>query len=390
MGEYDAIIVGGSFAGLATAAFIRTGKVLLLEKKREIGARQRSTCCTTVEGMRKLGCEGSILKTLDAITFHSGPGASASIELPTSFCTIDYKEFCRTLAGRLERTEILTGNPVFRVEGHGPKLVVCEKGTYRGRVVVDCSGWRSVATNPPGSRARVRLAGAMETETGYSGDTDSIHLYLGERFVDGGYGWVFPTGEDRARIGVGSLHRFGMRKTLDKFLHALGLKPDGSNIHCGYIPCFGLRDPVVDGIFRVGDAGGQVLPLSAEGIRKSIHYAEICGSLITSVLDGNTDLHTAQELYEMEVHKSVDFYDNLAFIQEMAYRAPERAWDYAIRRLSAADRAVPAHLLHLYLEEDLTHSKADLLKGLLKIMLGSYIYGANSREARRLGGWPWG
>ncbi|MBI4345105.1 MAG: NAD(P)/FAD-dependent oxidoreductase [Euryarchaeota archaeon] len=373
MEEYDAVIVGGSFAGLATASFIRSGKVLLLEKKREIGARQRSTCCTTVEGMKRLGCEGSILKTFDTITFHSGLGASASIGLPIPFCTIDYREFCRSMAGRLDRAEIVTDTTVLRVEGPGLKLVVCKNGIYSGKVIVDCSGWRAVTTNPPGSHKKVQLAGAIETETEYSGDTDSIHLYLGKKFVDGGYGWVFPTGEGRARIGVGGLHRFSMRKTLDKFLRVLGLEPNGSNIHCGYIPCFGLREPVVEGIFRVGDAGGQVLPLSAEGIRKCIHYAEICGSLITNVLDGEMDLRTAQEIYEVQVHKSREFYENLVFVQEIAYRAPDWAWDYTIRELSVAEERVPKELLGLYLGEGLTTSKYVLAKKLLSILLRSGI-----------------
>ena len=51
MKEYDVIIAGASFAGLAVASRITRGKVLLIDRK-EIGAYQVSTCGTTVGVVR--------------------------------------------------------------------------------------------------------------------------------------------------------------------------------------------------------------------------------------------------------------------------------------------------------------------------------------------------
>ena len=64
--EYDAIVVGASFGGLAVARRLH-GRVLLLDRN-EVGAVQTSACGTPLWVPRVLGVESSVLQVHDRLT----------------------------------------------------------------------------------------------------------------------------------------------------------------------------------------------------------------------------------------------------------------------------------------------------------------------------------
>lgn len=366
--EFDAIIVGGSFAGLTTAYFTKAENLLILEKEEELGAKQRSTCGAQVDWIKKLGAEKSILRKFDAITLHSPHGGEVEIDLLTSYCTIDYKVFCDSLSARLKNAEIRTNSKVTGVENGDLKKIYCGPEEYSARILVDASGWRAVLASelkPGYADIPAKIAGG-ETEVEY--DADSIHLYFGKKFAPGGYAWIFPTANGLARVGLGSIKKLNLLDFNKKFLDFIAIQNGQSKYHGGIIPCFGLKDPVVEDIFVVGDAAGQVLPVSAEGIRKAFIYGELCGYLISKILDGDLERHEALEIYRREVLKGRKFYDNLLFIQNIVYRAPDWAWDKAIRKADL-DKSIPQGLLKAYLEEDFDYTKFEISLGLLKFLV---------------------
>jgi flavin-dependent dehydrogenase len=368
--SYDVVIAGGSFAGLAVANYISEGRKLLLEQERELGAKQRSTCGAPVHWIKELEAGKSILKTFDIVTLHSGKGHEAVVELEKPYCTIDYGVFCQSLASKLENTEILTGARVIDVKNRGPITVSTDESLYTGRVVVDCTGWRAVlarALRPGFSKNQGRIAG-IETEAPYD-DTGSIHLYFGSRFIPGGYAWVFPTSRSTARVGLGSMRPRHLIRFHKEFLKYLGIDAGGHDFHGGLIPCSGLRSPVVEEVFLVGDAAGQVLPVSAEGIRKTFDYAKICGGLINRVLNQELELHQALASYEEAANRERRFYDTMHFIQGLVYRAPDWVFDNAIKKLGR-DRELTQKLLDLYMSNGLAHPRAVILAGLLRLSLG--------------------
>src|SRR5207245_1192866 len=177
--DYDAIIVGASFAGLAVARRVR-GDVLLVDRH-EVGAVQTSACGTPLWVPRWLGVESSVLQVHDRL------------DLRTT-----------------------------------------------GRTIV--------------------------------GD---------RRVVSRGLGWVFPVGRG-SLIGLGSYagaSRLG--PALRVFLADLGAPPAG--YHGTFFPSR-LGRPTVGRLFAVGDAAGQCLPLTAEGIRPALYFGDRCGELIRRVL----------------------------------------------------------------------------------------------------------
>ncbi len=363
--NYKTIIIGGSFAGLSTAYYAASDEILIIEKQREPGLKQVSTCGTFVDVLTKLKCEESILKKVDTITFHSSSGSKAVVEAPAPLCTIDYRVFCESMASRLKDVEMITDSKVLKIDGNGrrQKEVHCSGKSYKSEIVVDCSGWRAVTLNRARNRVDVsKMAGGMESEVEYEGDTDSIHIYFGNEFIKGGYAWVFPVGETRARVGIGGYRKTNLIKRLKKFMKFMNVDEgkNGLDIHGGIIPCMGLKEPVRDGVFLVGDSCGQVLPLSGEGIRKTVSYGETCGKLITKVLNDELQLSEALDAYKRAVYGSKNLYDSLYLTQKMAIYAPDGAWDRLVNKLN--DKSFGMGFMETYLESGGPQSKLGLLK----------------------------
>jgi flavin-dependent dehydrogenase len=368
-GLHDVVIVGASFAGLATAYFIEGSKILVLERQSELGSKQKSTCCTSQRWIEKLNCKGSVRKTFDYLTLHSSNGHSARIKLPMTFCTIDYREFCKTLADNLGNAEILTGKKVTSMGGSNSNKVVASGDSYSGRILVDCSGWKGFKENHIDRRngtGRLKPAFGLEIETEFDGDTDSFHIYYGMKFTEKGYGWIFPTGEESASIGVCGYVGFKPGETLDSFLQILGIKrKEGISTHGGYLPTLGLSEPVRGTSFVVGDACWQVLPLSGEGIRKAFEYAEFCGKTITRVLHNELSLEEGLDTYRREVLKAKRFYDNLRFVQTLATYCPDWGRKRIIKSLSTVDGAKVEGLLQRYFNDEITSPKTRILKAVV-------------------------
>ncbi len=372
MDRYDVIIVGGSFAGLSTAYFTEADKILILEKMKQLGERQKSTCCTSVEWIERLGCENSILKTFDTMTFHSPNDNEATIPLPETFATIDYSVFCQTLAIKLKNTEIKTGEAVTGVEPGPAKKVITQKAEYEGEILVDCSGWRAVIANKLRSGRyfdNKKLSYGIEVETPYSGDTSTIHIYYGKGYIPNGYGWIFPTGEDRARIGLGGYKGKDLNVYMERFLDYLEVESGASKPHGGVLPCQGLREPVVGDVFVVGDASGGVLPLTGEGIRKSLEYGEICGKAITKVLKGELKLSEGLNLYREMVMNSEKFYNDLSFTQNLFTSVPDWAREKIISDIKKIGEGEINRFLNAYFNDAIRPSKLKITKVFVRGLL---------------------
>ena len=133
-----------------------------------------------------------------------------------------------------------------------------------------------------------------------------------------GIAWVFPAGRF-SRIGVSSYRgETHLGEILDRFLDSLG--QERGEIHGGYLPNR-LRDPVVGDVFLVGDAAGQCLAVSGEGIRPALFFGTILGRILGRVLEDELSVREAQKAYRREaatwklpwnmLHKIQDLYPRI-------------------------------------------------------------------------------
>jgi digeranylgeranylglycerophospholipid reductase len=369
-GFYDTIIVGGSFAGLATARFTEAERILILEKEREIGLRQRSACAAPASWVERLGCDKSILERFDSVTFHSMDGSQAVVDIPEEFCTIDYGIFCNTLAGALEEVEIRTGTRVTGLSRGFPKKVYCDNQVFHGKIVVDASGWRAVTASHlgyPGRGKKTQRATGIETVADYEIER-SLHLYYGKSIIPGGYAWIFPVGKGKVRVGLGSYYlKTDLKRRLDAFMVSRGMENRGYGIHGGVIPCGGLGEPVLGDVFFVGDSGGQVIPVTAEGIRPAFENARVLGGLISKVMGGEMGLSRAVEEYRESIYSKKGFYSNLALLQKVLYRVPDGLMARIIQKVSV-EKNLTAKIVESYFNGRLDGSPLGVLGRAIKYL----------------------
>ncbi|MBI2350708.1 MAG: NAD(P)/FAD-dependent oxidoreductase [Deltaproteobacteria bacterium] len=309
---YDVIIAGRSFAGLAVAGQLR-GKVLLIEPH-GIGEQQTSACGTPLAVPERLGLMDSVLQVHRELVLHTRTYTAVVDVSDDPFCTFDYRKFCRGMAAALQ-ADILKA----RVLGREDSSVVTDRGRFSGEVIVDASGWRSVlASQKRKFRHRRQFMNfGIETVTRRRGEKLCFWFDPGE--LPRGIAWFFPIGNG-SRVGVGNyIADNHLGPPLEDFLKSLGLAR--AETHGGYFPA-GLRQPVEENIFYVGDAAGQCLPLTGEGIRPAIYFGQACGSIIQDFLDGGISLQDALQAYRSFVAEHRKVYQALRLAQRLVANLP--------------------------------------------------------------------
>src|SRR5918997_5460594 len=99
-GDYDVLVCGASFAGLAVARELTgSGARVLVVDRYEIGERQTSACGIPTEWLRALGLMSSHRQTFGRLVVHT-PFGRSTLELPWTFSTFDYPSLCQALAAQ--------------------------------------------------------------------------------------------------------------------------------------------------------------------------------------------------------------------------------------------------------------------------------------------------
>jgi flavin-dependent dehydrogenase len=93
-------------------------------------------------------------------------------------------------------------------------------------------------------------------------------------------------------------------------------------------------------VFAVGDAAGQCLPLTAEGIRPALYFGGECGRIVQRILDGAVSLEAGLEAYQRLVARYRRPYRVLQLAQWMAAHTPTR-WFAMLTQLAATQPFLP-------------------------------------------------
>ena len=117
-------------------------------------------------------------------------------------------------------------------------------------------------------------------------ETKSCHFYFGTDLSKGSYGWRFPYGKGS---DIGVVDSMNHKKNISSLFDLLNLE-DTQKIHGYKIPVWESPLFYDNRIFYVGDAAGQVLPFTYEGIYYAMKSAKILATVIAE------DLHP--EVYE--------------------------------------------------------------------------------------------
>jgi flavin-dependent dehydrogenase len=283
-GDFDVVVCGASFAGLAVARELRgSGASVIVVDRYEIGERQTSACAAPTEWLDNLGLGGSIRQTFRELVVHR-PERTYRWTLPWTFSTFDYRTLCELLAAQGDFTfDTAKVDGITRAAVH---TVHTDRGDLRAPLVVDALGWRRVlsedaeAIQPPDAR----LSRGLEVHPPIAADSHTdLELWLDPGYVVPGYSWSFPAG-DEVRVGVGSFNpRIHVKEPTVRLAEELDLA--AVRYQGNWIP-HRLRPATGDGVFFAGDSAGHCLPTTAEGIRTALYFGLACGRELRRVVEG--------------------------------------------------------------------------------------------------------
>src|SRR5918912_468690 len=143
--DFDVLICGASFAGLAVARELTgSGARVLVVDRYEIGERQTSACAAPTGWLEALGLQESLRQTFGELLIHT-PHGSGRYRLPWTFSTFDYRELCALLDDQNDAEF-----EIAKVDGRTGSTVHTDRGDVTAPLIVDALGWRRVLARGAG------------------------------------------------------------------------------------------------------------------------------------------------------------------------------------------------------------------------------------------------
>ena len=331
-GDYDVLICGASFAGLAVARELAgSGARTLIVDRYEIGERQTSACAAPTEWLEAMGVAASMRQTFDALVVHT-PRTTVRFLLPWTFSTFDYRELCGLLYEQCD-ADFETAKVERRVRSgarvkNGSIAIETDRGVLSAPLVVDALGWKRVLAGSGYQPPAAPLSRGLEVHPFGAGD--ELEIWIDRGYVPAGYSWSFPAA-DEVRVGVGSFDPgFHVKEPTVRLADDLEREP--VRYQGNWIP-HKLRSATADGVFFVGDSAGHCLPLTAEGIRTAFYFGIACGRELRRVVEGRADRATALRRYRAFSDGHEWQFRWMLRVQKLVPRVPPRLLAAALRQM---------------------------------------------------------
>ncbi len=305
--RYDVVVVGAGPGGSAVAKRCAEGglKVLMLEKRQEIGAPKRCAEGITFSTEKFIGKipERCIAQKINGAIIYAPNG---------KFVKVYFKEYggyilerkvfdkwlaiCASRAGakvqaKTEVTDVIKEDDYVKgvkAEFEGKEFEISAK------VTVAADGVESIIARKAGidtTNQIVNIDSAFQYEMSNLKikDPHKIEIYMGNEIAPRGYIWIFPKGNDVANVGVGvAFTQKTARYYLDKFIEENPqIFGDASiiEVNSGGVPVGGfLKNMVANGFVVVGDAAHQVNPIHGGGLKEATIAGQIAGDVIVKAI----------------------------------------------------------------------------------------------------------
>ena len=299
----DVIIVGAGPAGLIAARDIsKQGfKVVVFEKEKELAAKPCG------EGISIGTLKTADISLKEAERFTSIHVKIANVHAPNGKCIpikgekyegliIDKKKFLMFIAEKAAQydTDFYVSEPVKDIirkkEG---VLVVTPHYEAFGKIVIGADGFLSVTAKKlglekPGERKVIPTIQYVMVNCKIP-DPEATYFYLGRKIAPLGYAWIFPKSETVANVGLGARGVKSLKDYLDRFIkNKRDFFEKAKIVECkaSSVTISGMLQNIVDDrVVLVGEAAGQVIPLTGGGIHSSIAAGRIAAEIICQALE---------------------------------------------------------------------------------------------------------
>ena len=310
--KYDVIAVGGgpcgSFSALTAAKL--GANVAIYEEHESVGIPKHCTGHLNLNGLKRLRLhqlpKDIVENEISAVTFYSPSGKEFSIRFdsPVTY-SVNRELFDKYLAALATRAgvECCLGSRV--------KSLIFQRGSVTGvtvnhssctetvssKIVIDAEGVSSSLLKKAGLQSldSAMVVNAVHADMDRLEDveSDSVEVYLGEKYAPGFFAWIIPKQEGMAKVwlatNVGNpkiyLHRFirdhpiasqklRESKILNQTFHPISLG--------GPIP-----QTYHHGLLIVGDAASQAKPTTGGGVIFGLLCSKIAGEVAHEALKNN-------------------------------------------------------------------------------------------------------
>lgn len=328
----DVLVIGAGPAGSTAAKHAALGgaDVILIDKKSEIGAPKRCAEGVSMGGLESLGIKPNprwITRKIEGVRLVSPNGTSVwltsdKVKLPEAGYILERKVFDKHMAMDAARagSKIMIKTLARGLQQEDDGYIVNlesmgEEFQIKASIIIAADGpesrvarWAGLntATKPKDmeSAAQFEMVG-VEME-----DNHCIEFYFGS-IAPGGYAWIFPKGDDIANVGLGVLSTKTSKSAYEHLLEFVEDCPATKNaqpveLNIGGDPVGGMPNRLVtDGLMVVGDAAGQVNPLTGGGIISGMTGGMLAGKVAAkAIADGDTSKERLRE-YEKLCHESI-------------------------------------------------------------------------------------
>lgn len=323
---YDIVVVGAGPAGSMTAWKAAKGgaKVLLIEKRQEIGSSLRCAEGISYGGLEKVGIKADP-------KWVSSEVSGARIVSPSGYVLqIDEKSAGDEVGVVLERhlfdkyvaSEAARAGADIMLKTSATDVIM-EKGkvtgvkavsygeplTIKAGCVVAADGFESQVARWAGIDSALKptdlTSGFQYRMTNLKHVQDYCEFIIGSA-APGGYVWIFPKGGDTANVGIGvmlsKLKKPGDVKTyLDNYIKKDPRLSCGQPIEAisgGISVSPPLDKCIMDGLAIVGDAARVTDPITGGGIANGLMQGMIAGNVLAKCAQAKDYSETALQEFE--------------------------------------------------------------------------------------------
>ena len=292
--ETDILVIGAGPAGSAAAKHAALGgaKVILIDKKSEIGTPKRCAEGIYDRGLEWLGIEVNpqwAVQRINGGTIIAPDQTRLTLDetvLPEKGYVIERKVFDKYMAMDAARAgaKIMVktlAKSILKDEDEDGSfyMIDCEQIgeiiEIKAKIVIAADGPESRVAKAFGINSTTNpkdmAAGVQFEMVGVNCERmDLVELHLGA-FAAGGYAWIFPKGKDTANVGIGMIGN-SKRPAIEYLNEFVESYPPLHNakaveLNVGGVPIGGMIERIYDDNFMVcGDAAGQVDPITGGGI----------------------------------------------------------------------------------------------------------------------------